>query len=314
MVRLIDFQHESLITEDQTTPKKVHGVITRLEAESKAKKIYQNPITTICWKLGEIDEDRERQLISCSSNGDIYCWRPADEELLYHVKEDNEIYCSDYSNYFNWFATAGGDCRIRIYDDITQKNIQTFYGAGDDILGHCNRIFSVKFHPEDSNILISGGWDNLVYIWDLRQEGPVSHILGPNVSGESLDIYGDHIVAGSYNNEQNLCLMSIKDSKIKKNIEWYDSDFYKDMELSPPCVYAAQFSKPDASYIIAGGTSRNEVRIFKNIDNFSEIVGIGSISNLSGACISIDSAHAHPNKFAIGCSNGTLKCFRIQES
>ena len=32
--------------------------------------------------------------------------------------------------------------------------------------GHDNRIFCVKY--VDPNTLISGGWDSVVHIWDLR--------------------------------------------------------------------------------------------------------------------------------------------------
>jgi len=34
--------------------------------------------------------------------------------------------------------------------------------------GHSNRIFCVKFHPNDPNVLLSGGWDTTIQIWDTR--------------------------------------------------------------------------------------------------------------------------------------------------
>jgi len=27
-------------------------------------------------------------------------------------------------------------------------------------VGHVQRIFALKFHPDDNNVFISGGWDN----------------------------------------------------------------------------------------------------------------------------------------------------------
>ena len=34
--------------------------------------------------------------------------------------------------------------------------------GGKYLPGHASRIFSVKFHPLDENILISGGWDKTI--------------------------------------------------------------------------------------------------------------------------------------------------------
>jgi WD40 repeat protein len=43
-----------------------------------------------------------------------------------------------------------------------------FTGGGGGELGHINRVFAVKFDKEDENLLISGGWDNNIKVWDLR--------------------------------------------------------------------------------------------------------------------------------------------------
>lgn len=66
--------------------------------------------------------------------------------------------------------------------------------------GHSNRIFSVKFHPTDSNILVSGGWDDTIQIWDLEAEKSIKSIYGPHVCGDSLgfDQKGKSLVVGSY--------------------------------------------------------------------------------------------------------------------
>lgn len=288
--------------------------VNYLLANPKVHKESVSPITAVCWKPGEIENAADRRLLACAADGMIYCWCPNTGEIIFKIQEeDNEIYCCDYSTHSNIFVTAGMDFRIRVYDDVTQKILYKFLGSNDDVLGHSNRIFSVKFHPTNPNLIISGGWDNVIFVWDTRHEGPVSHILGPNVSGEAVDVYGDYILAGSNSDDENLYLMSIKDAKVTHNIKWYDTEMYKDSALIPPCIYSSHFTKPDASYIVAGGTSRNEVRVFKNIDNFSKIQGIGSISNLQSACLSIDCANTYSNRFVFGCANGTLKCYRIEE-
>ena len=230
---------------------------------------------------------------------------------MHRFNESNQIYCCDYSPLRPKYATAGGDKRIRVYDDISNKVVETFKGSEDDELGHSNRVFSVKFSPDDQNILFSGGWDNTVFIWDMRKEHPIGHILGPNISGEALDVHGDYIVAGSYNSDHNLYLMNWKTQEIVKEVTWYDSEEYKDKGLTPPCVYSTQFSKPDAEFVIGGGVSRNEVRVFKNHD-FEDLEGIASIASLKSGCLTLDCAHTDSSRFAIGCANGSVKLYRIE--
>ena len=35
--------------------------------------------------------------------------------------------------------------------------------------GHKSRVFSICSHPSDSNVFLSGGWDDTVQFWDVRQ-------------------------------------------------------------------------------------------------------------------------------------------------
>lgn len=34
--------------------------------------------------------------------------------------------------------------------------------------GHSSRVYCVKYHPNQPNQLISGGWDDTLQIWDDR--------------------------------------------------------------------------------------------------------------------------------------------------
>lgn len=68
--------------------------------------------------------------------------------------------------------------------------------------GHSNRIFAVKFLRNDPNMMISGGWDSNVHMWDLREGKSVMGFHGPNISGDSLDIHDGKILTGSYRNKE----------------------------------------------------------------------------------------------------------------
>lgn len=51
-----------------------------------------------------------------------------------------------------------------------------------------SRVFAACFHPRNNYEFISGGWDDLVHFWDLRQPHAVRHISGIHMCGEGLDI------------------------------------------------------------------------------------------------------------------------------
>ena len=106
------------------------------------------------------------------------------------------------------FATAGKDTAVRIYDEQTKQCIvkmERGSGFGPNAApGHSNRIFALKFHPTDPSVLLSGGWDNTIQIWDCRAGRAQRSIFGPHLCGESLDIQGDVILTGSHRAEDPL--------------------------------------------------------------------------------------------------------------
>jgi len=63
------------------------------------------------------------------------------------------------------FASAGGDRSVFLWDVATAKTLRRFGGNQ----GHTSRINSVTFAGDNDAILISGGYDASVRIWDIRQ-------------------------------------------------------------------------------------------------------------------------------------------------
>jgi WD40 repeat protein len=80
---------------------------------------------------------------------------------------ENHLYCLDYNTEGTHLAVAGRDYHVRIYDETTKSLFMILKEKGE-LPGHSNRIFCVKFNPLNSNMLVSGGWDNTVQIYDLR--------------------------------------------------------------------------------------------------------------------------------------------------
>jgi COMPASS component SWD3 len=51
--------------------------------------------------------------------------------------------------------------------------------GGKNLPGHSNRIFALKFHNTDPNVLVSGGWDRTIQIYDIREGRTVASMFGP---------------------------------------------------------------------------------------------------------------------------------------
>jgi WD40 repeat protein len=86
---------------------------------------------------------------------------------------------------------GGNQDKVQIYDDASGRKeyLMTLRGGGSGLPGHSKRIFAVKFDPTQENIIYSAGWDEAVYVSDLRLGGmAVSVFPGPHVCGESIDV------------------------------------------------------------------------------------------------------------------------------
>ena len=68
----------------------------------------------------------------------------------------------DYAPNGKGFATGGKDNLLRVYDEETKQIVSKLSGIKWHAQGHNNRIFAVKYKPDDSNMLVSGGWDQNV--------------------------------------------------------------------------------------------------------------------------------------------------------
>ena len=166
-------------------------------------------------------------------------------------------------------ATAGRDTHIRLYDETTKSLFLNLKEKGD-LPGHSNRIFCVKFNPIIPQVLVSGGWDNTIQIYDTREKGPVASLYGPHVCGDSIDFRNDGVtlLTGSYRQDDALQTWDLRTLKCTRTYEWDGLDggksfVEKDNALipkvdnqdddkehmqrfkpqSPPMLYASMFNR-----------------------------------------------------------------------
>jgi WD40 repeat protein len=175
----------------------------------------------------------------------------------------------------------------------------------NDRLGHANRIYGLKSSSEHPEILLSGAWDETVFIWDTRIGRHVEYIYGPLICGESLDVKGDYILSGSWRNYNQLQIWDVRNKKHPIDIPWVD--------LSPEDknkknhIYVSQFTKTSDRYIIAGTTGANEIRIFDKYENYQ---CVDVITGFQKPVYTLNFNHLD-QKIAFGSGNGVCGVIEV---
>ncbi|KAJ0405858.1 hypothetical protein P43SY_001590 [Pythium insidiosum] len=246
------------------------------------------PCTAIRFRPITSSAKTKNVLLAVNSNGSVEHWHITSGKCLHAITNDqNQLYALDYRADGAMFATAGKDHAVRVYDEATKTEVACMRGGhGTLTAGHSNRVFSLKFVPGDDNMVISGGWDNTLQIWDLRAGHSVRGIYGPHIAGDAIDINGKHeILTGSWRPENPLELWDFGSGKRLSVVPWNQSS----IRAEPCFLYAAQFSKAEGPQLIAaGGSGTNEAKVFNHADPQNRLVG--TIAGLSRGVFTLDFA------------------------
>ena len=218
--------------------------------------------------------------------------------------EGNSFFACDFSCDGLKYTIAGADCNVYLYDEASRELVSTMNSNGIKLPGHASRVFCTKFVPDDPNVVISGGWDRIMKMYDTRIGKPVAQIGGPQICGDSIDISGDEILAGSNRQEKPLNIFSMSMRKKIVDIEW-DNPIRRDYEAG--YLYGARFSKDDyRSVIFACGAGRNEAKCFDNdTEGNGKYREVSHLSDNSAAILCLDTS---PNgkSVAMGTNQGKV--------
>ncbi|KAI8910168.1 WD40-repeat-containing domain protein [Gorgonomyces haynaldii] len=270
------------------------------------------PCTSIAFRPENASLNTQNVLSASFADGSVRHWHLLTGQSMGMVQDNpDQTNIVSYRKDGLLFATGGTDLVVRVYDSKENKISQVLtYGTPNETAGHSNRIFSVKFHPKDVNLLVSGGWDDTLQIWDTRVGKSVRSIYGPHVCGDSVDFNhnGETVLTGSYTNKDALQLWDWSSGKLIENVAWGE-----DLNSQKQFLYSCQFSKgEDASlkipnrYILCGGGSgtRNEVKIFDSQAQRAVAV----VRGLKGAVYSVDMSY-DGTKVALAGSGKGLTLF-----
>lgn len=269
-------------------------------------------LPTTCIRFRPITSASQTKNIFLTANaaGAVQHWHMTSGKCLHTFSdEENQVYALDYNEEGSQFVTAGKDTKIRIYDEATKTNILTLLGSsiGDyspTKPGHANRVFSVKY-THDANLLLSGGWDNTVHIWDIRQGCSVRQLHGPHICGDSLDVKGNEILTGSWRQHDQLELWDFRSGERITDIPWNGQSHFDPRHDQSCSLYAAQFSKDTRGrFIVAGGSGSNEAKVF---DHGANNALVGTVTGLDKGVFSVDFS---PDREKVAIAGGD-SCIRI---
>ena len=159
-------------------------------------------VTNFQWKPKNKEGTYSHHLLCVTDLGYIKKYEAESGKLIDEIKptEDNvTLNALDQSKYGDKFVVGGSDKVATVYDDHKFKMITQLEGFNTEYSGHSNRVFATKFSPFDKGLMASGGWDNVILLYDLRKRGPINSILGPHICGEGIDFFDENtILTGSY--------------------------------------------------------------------------------------------------------------------
>jgi COMPASS component SWD3 len=184
------------------------------------------PVTCLAWRPTSAALKTANILVTGSADGAIRHWHATSGKCLHQkiADPDNHIYAMDFAPDGTLLAVAGKDHKVRVYDETT-KSLAFEMKELADLPGHSNRVFCVKFNQADPNMIVSGGWDNTIQIYDTRYRGPVKTIYGPHICGDCIEIKNDGhtMITGSYRIDDAIEVYDLRMGKRTRVIAWEGS-------------------------------------------------------------------------------------------
>ncbi|KAG9465572.1 hypothetical protein GDO78_018073 [Eleutherodactylus coqui] len=217
-------------------------------------------------------------LLAAYAGGQVKFWHISTQSCTRSLTEDRQTLAATFSPSGRHFLTAGSSDNIFVYDTETMTcvNICQPSPSLSVMDGHRSRVFGLTFHPLSDEGFLSGGWDDTVQFWDIRQKHSLRRISGPHVCGDALaiDPGTQQILIGSWRKEENL---QIWDSQTGQKIHTVPDDY-----RGPSRVYGCRWL--GASHMIAAGSDINTCRV---IDRNS-LLTRGSLVDLPAGVYSLD--------------------------
>ncbi|KMR04642.1 wd repeat-containing protein [Lasius niger] len=201
-----------------------------------------------------------------SACGSIFMCNTYTKEFSRFIFElKNEVNTIDISTTGDYLVSGGKDATVRLYDARNTKLILQ-YKRNEDLIEskatnfHRMRIFASRFHHEYPNLIITGGWDDTVRIWDIRvPTGSIRVIKGPHICGDAIDIRETRILTGSWVVRDSLQIWDLMSAKLIETINPQN----RSSTLNGEFLYAVQYldGDPYGDLILTGGSGTGALEV-----------------------------------------------------
>ncbi|KAM7209128.1 WD40 repeat-like protein [Naviculisporaceae sp. PSN 640] len=151
------------------------------------------------------------------------------------------------------FASSGGDRAVYLWDVTTAQTIRRFGAFAN---GHTGRVNTVTFAGMDDSLLISGGHDTTVRIWDIKSGGS-----GSAKPIQILEDAKDAVTAVVVGHEEKEIVTGSVDGRVRT----YDLRNGKCVtDVMPAAVICLSLSRDDKTLLV--GTLDSRVRLMDRRD------------------------------------------------
>jgi len=269
--------------------------------------------TRVRWHPKTNKDDENEVLLASYRRGFLRYWNTSDKYS--QEKKNVATIQSEHEAPFQSFSVnpvegdrvaIASENEILIYDDQTQRLIRKLKGdRGSDKRGDFHPLLSisqVKYHPTEAHVLVSGGLDRVVHIWDERvPRRSVRQIHGPCICGESMDIDENNLLAvGSWRRYDNV---EIFDFGSGERIASIDQTPSMDLPILQPYVCRWQ----GKNGLIVGGSHSNGLKVIDRRDNCV----ISSMQNVPNPIVCIDQISKRPDCPVAAGAGSTIYFIKI---
>jgi WD40 repeat protein len=163
---------------------------------TKMQNREERPCTAVRWRPNKADTP---VILAACSNGSVQLFDLGSGQRTCVWETDNEVLSVDYAPDAMHFASVGRDRIVRLYDEKSAKVVSEMQSGydfmGNVTAGHNNRIYAAKF--AEPNVLLTGGWDKTIQVYDCRTGKSARVLYGAKVSGDGLDVRQTLVLAAS---------------------------------------------------------------------------------------------------------------------